>query len=306
MEPISLQKMREEVRSGKHRPRFNALAMARKAQTFMECLQADPYHLLGGADVSSLEPTISAEFSKDKYYCYATRDGVGLRPYIDDAGVLMIDDIYLMFGSTVPKLGDQVKEAFVKENLFDTYMEDSELVTKKHPVIKSLRQKIFKPSALGLERGMGWHKLRNDLIEKAGVELTRAEAKDIITAYWNLFKDLRLLGDRLALEIEKQGFYTTPFGMPIYCESHKGLAYFTQAVGMGVLDLIQAKYYTRVGFDKYVATIHDEMIFQIPESFKEENDRIFQECLESLNHDLNWSAPIRMAPQYGRNFWEIK
>lgn len=306
MHSPTLEKMRQKVKEGKHTPRFNALAMARKARAFMECLRAAPGHLLGGADVSSLEPTISAEFSKDKYYCYATRDGIGKTPFIDDRGVLMIDDIYLMFGSMVPRLGDQIKEAFVKENLFAAYMEDKESVTKGHPKIKDLRQKIFKPSALGLERGMGWKKLQSDLLEKGGVETTVTEAKGIVKAYWDLFSDLKVLGDSLAIEVEKQGFFTTPFGVAIHCEPHKGLAFFTQAVGMGVLDLMQAKYYTRVGFDKYVATIHDEMLFQIPEEFKEENTKIFYECLDSLNASLKWSAPIRMAPQYGKSFWDIK
>jgi hypothetical protein len=75
---------------------LNLPAMARRDEFFMRCWLADPGKTFVSQDVVSLEPSVTAHFSQDKRYRWATVDGIGKAPYYD-GDVLMIDDVISTF-----------------------------------------------------------------------------------------------------------------------------------------------------------------------------------------------------------------
>ena len=65
-------------------------------------------------DLTSGEPTVTAHYSGDIRYRYATLDGAGQPPFWDSEDILMIDDIYLMFMSATKEGKILLKELWDK------------------------------------------------------------------------------------------------------------------------------------------------------------------------------------------------
>jgi len=66
-------------------------------------------------DLGAGEPTCTAHYSQDPRYFHASVGGIGKSPYVDDEGVLMIDDVYIMFMSKTPIGRPIILEALKKQ-----------------------------------------------------------------------------------------------------------------------------------------------------------------------------------------------
>jgi DNA polymerase I-like protein with 3'-5' exonuclease and polymerase domains len=81
---------------------------------------------------------------------------------------------------------------------------------------------------------------------------------------------------------------------------------FIQSSVSGLMNLLQMKFFDACPWADYIATIHDECLFQIPEHRKAEARAIWDAAVESLNDDLAWSVKIRTGWAEGRDWFEAK
>ncbi len=297
----------EKQRAKGRRGGLNLPAMSRKDSAFMGCIVSDPGKVFISQDVVSLEPSITAEMSQDHMYMYATLNGIGQRPYYDGT-VLMIDDIYLMSASVFPPTRMKLWEIFHDHTMptglsfADQWVLDSD-VCKDYT--KRTVRNFAKVACLGIGYGMGARKFRTTA-EESGTELSYAEAKGTIDAYWELFKGLKALRDTLSWGVKKTGCQINPFGYRSTPDAHKAMNAFIQSSASGVLDVYCLKLFASCPFAEFACLIHDEVVLSIPEDRVAEFKEISRRCVESLNADLGWSVPIRFGEKISKTFAGIK
>ncbi len=285
-------------------PKVNLPALARKHKKFMSCFQARPGNVFVSQDVVSLEPVITAEFSKDPLYKYAAYAGIGKKPEYRN-GLLMIDDIYCMVGSFLPHTKDAMARHF-ERGLFNNWenLTDDERDPVKDSCKKDARNPA-KTAALGLGYGMGAPKLAKTSAE-AGFPITLEVARAVKDTYWATFAGLANLRDYLSWEIKKKGAVINPFGYRLTPEPHKAFNAYIQSSASGVLDVYGRFMLHEKSPIKFVALIHDELIFEIPESFLDEFKFRGQESVKDLNDALGWECPIRLGTKVAKTFAEVK
>jgi DNA polymerase I-like protein with 3'-5' exonuclease and polymerase domains len=288
----------KKVRKGKSL-NINLPALARRDLPFMRCFESDPGYTFVSQDVVSLEPSVTAHFSQDKNYRWATVDGIGKPPFLKD-GVLMISDIYLMTASVLPPTRDAIMEAW-KNNGFANWVADDEAVKK---ALKKPRS-FAKTAALGLGYGMGAKKLQNSCAE-AGFPITFKEAKEVKRMYWALYSGLNQFKEVLEFRAEKEGFIINPFWYRITPEPHKAFNAYIQSTASGVLDLylmLLMNYYPELHL---VAIIHDELVYQCPDHMIKDLPAMTDKVSSELNNMLQWSVPIRFGTVTCKTFEEFK
>jgi len=285
---------------------LNLPAMARKATEFMDCITSDLGMLFVSEDVVALEPSITAEMSKDPMYQYATLTGIGQKPYYK-GDVLMIDDIYLMSASQFPPTKNKMKEifdtaTFEGKSFAEQWLADSEVCKDycKKPV-----RNFAKTACLGIGYGMGWKKFKREA-EDNGTVLTPAEAKGTIDAYWTLFQGLKRLRDSLSWTVKKTGSIENQFGYRNTPEAHKAMNAYIQSSASGVLDVYTYKLFQMAPYLKFVTLVHDEVIYQCPENMLDQLKIDSEIAVKSLNNDLGWSVPIRFGTKTAKSFAGVK
>ena len=285
---------------------LNIQGMSRKEPRLMRGLVADPGHVFVSVDLAAGEPTITTHFSQDPYYRSATFDMVGKAPYYDSQGVLMIDDIYLM-GMSVSPMGQALMyetfgQRFGDFTFTEQWLRDPEVIKTR---LK--RERAFhKILILGLGYAMGPKHMVESAF-KAGYELSLKQAKAFFKAYWNLFSEVRNLATALEAQFNAQGYLENPFGYRLVPDpSYKSLNYFIQSSVSGLINALCVKFFTVCPVAQFVTVIHDEIIFQVPESHLSEAKVLFDKSVESLNADLNWSVNVRCGWKPGKDFYEAK
>ena len=270
----------------------------------MGCILPDPDKIVVSADLSAGEPTCTSHFSKDKNYHAATFGMVGEEPYYEN-GILYIDDIYLMVMSVSPIGRQRMLEVFNSTfnglTFQQQWKKDPEYIQKR--VLKEERP-LHKILTLGLGYAMGPRKLVRSAFEK-GYVLKEKVAKDFFRAYWDLFIDVKRLGDALENKFKKQGYLINPFGYRLIPEpSYKCLNYFIQSSVSGIMHVLCAKFFALCPFAEFLTVIHDEVLFEVPKDRLEDARRLFNQAVDSLNDDLKWSVKIRCGFKPGKDWYE--
>jgi DNA polymerase family A len=285
--------------------RLNIQAIARRDEGLMRTLIPPPGKIFVSIDLSSGEPTITGEFSKDPNYLYATFNGVGKIPAYRN-GILMIDDIYLMAASVSPLAQQKIRDTFDSKkfdglSFQEQWMVDSEVVKKylKH------ERTIHKILALGLGYGMGPKKMVTSMYEK-GYSLDFKTAKQFKKVYWELFSGVRKFSDMLSVEMESKGQIINPFGYRLTCNPRKAYNYFCQSSVSGIMHVYGAKLFALAPWAKFVVCIHDEFLCVLDENRVDEFREARQIACDSLNADLGWEVPIRVGYAPGKNLYEAK
>ena len=251
----------------------------------------------------SLEPSITAHFSKDPHYRYATYDGIGKKPFINEHGVLMIDDVYLMTASQFPGMKESVLEFFSDPANCELWVRDAD-ACKAHKALKTPR-KNAKPACLGLGYGMGPKKFVNQCYD-IGIPMDLATAKEMYRAYWKLFNGIKGLTNTLEAAFKQKGFFINPFGYRLTTEPHKAFNAVIQSSASGVVDLITLEFFKRMPDALFICLVHDEYIYEISQNRVEEARKIKDECVAWLNEQLKWEVPMRLDFTIANNFAEIK
>lgn len=280
---------------------INLPALARRDRKFMECWVSDPGHSFVSQDVIALEPSITAHFTQDKNYRWATVDGIGKGVYLHPTqGHLMIDDIYLMVASILPPTQWQIIDAY-RQGLFDLWIPEPDTVKKE---LKRPRT-ISKIGTLGILYGMGIKKLQTTL-QEAGTALSLAETKQVRQSYWGLFPGLKSFMETLQTRVEKDGYLVNPFWYRLTPEPHKAFNAYIQSTASGVLDLYCKLLFEAAPWLLFVAIIHDEVIFQCPDERLKEMTQASEKACKDLNEILAWTVPIRFGQIISKNFAAFK
>lgn len=277
---------------------LNILALDRRDRGFMQTLLADPFQTLVSIDLAAGEPTVVANFSGDYYYRYATVDGVGKVPHFDSNGVLLIDDIYLMFMSQTP-----IGRACLQAEFADSgKIHSSEALKEKYKTLRALH----KVAALGLGYSMGPAKLQKTFFE-AGYDYDIDTCKAVYNTYWDLFADVKAYADKLARFADARKHVTNPFGFRCYPASPRlAFNYFCQSTINGLMALLVMAIESHFPEARLITVLHDETIYSIPEG-REEEFRIAKDlAVKDLNDSLGWSVKIRTGFATGRNLYEAK
>lgn len=271
----------------------------------MSCIGVDPGRTLVSIDLSAGEPTVTAHYSRDPNYCYATFDGVGAKPFYRD-GTLMIDDIYLMCMSTSPIGAAMLKDLFDNArygdlSFADQWVTDSEVIKSSLKVMRNLHKML----ALALGYGMGPKKMVKQCKDN-GYELPLPVAEKFFAAYWNLFAGVRRLADRLAYQIKRDGHIVNAFGYRLTPPPHKAFNYLIQSSVSGIMHVYNAKLFALAPYAHFVTVIHDELLCDVPTDMLDQFRIDRQTACDSLNADLNWTTKVRVGFAYGTNWYEAK
>lgn len=296
----------EKLCKARRPPKVNLPALARRDAPFMNCWLAEEGWSFISSDFTSLEPSITASFCQDENYRHATFTGVGKEPYVHPGtGVLMIDDIYLMTGSVFPKIGDTILSYFLKAENRRQWVSDSEVCKK---ILKKERN-LAKPACLGFSYGMGPKKFRNSAYD-AGLDISPEDAAAMYKGYWEVFAGVRQLVKSLEVAMEKQGALTNPFGYRLTTEPHKAFNAMIQSSASGVMDILCLKFFQKLTDSKvaykFVAVIHDEIIYQVEDCHLELTRQLQDEALTEINQMLGWDIPMRLGFVVAKTFGEIK
>lgn len=273
-------------------PAVNLLALARRDPGLMTPFVADPGRTFVSCDFSSLEPSISAHFSADPYYSYATFGGIGKLPYVDGEGVLMIDDVYLMTASVMPGFGITVRSFFANQDNCRLWLTNREAITGDK-LITPIRNKA-KPACLGFNYGMSAKRFVTQSYE-AGNNVTLSEARLMHSAYWDLFAGVKTLSKKLEAMLKKHGNIVNPFGYRLTPEPHKGYNAFIQSSASGVVDIMAMEFFAACKDARFICFVHDEIIFDIPDDRLASALKIKDECVDKLNKTLGFSIPMRLG-----------
>jgi hypothetical protein len=287
--------------------RLNVQGLARRDEGLMRCIGPEPGMTVVSADLGSGEPTCTAHYSTDQNYYDATFGMVGKAPYYTPQGVLKIGDIYLTTMSVSPIGRDTMRQAFNERygglTFAEKWLEDEEFFTKK--LLKKERQ-LHKILALGLSYSMGPKKLVAQA-RNSGHALPYKTAKEFFTAYWTLFKDVKVLGERLQALFKRQGYLVNQFGYRLVPDAdYKCLNYFIQSSVSGIMHVLCEKFFALAPWCRFITVIHDEIVFECPTDRLKEAKVLMQDAEKSLNEDLGWTVQVRVGWAEGRDWFEAK
>lgn len=285
--------------------KLNIQGLSRSEKRLMGCMIADPGKTLVSVDLSAGEPTVTTHFSQDKFYKLATFDMVGKDPYWEN-GILVIDDIYLMTASVSPLGREIIRDAWlggIKGRPFiEVWREDSEIVKG---VLKEVR-KLHKIIALALAYGLGPKGMVGHAA-KHGYKLSLKVAREFYNAYWDLFKDVRVLGKRLEAEWKRKGYLVNPFGYRLVpTEEYKCLNYFIQSTVSGIMNALMAKFFAICPEAEFVTVVHDEVLFMIPDEKLYKSKELMGMAVADLNEDLGWTVNVRSGWAPGKDLYTAK
>ena len=269
-------------------------------------------------DLGAGEPTCTAHYSQDPRYFHASVGGIGQPPYVDSDGVLMIDDVYIMFMSKTPIGSPIIKEALAKQWPEGTFAE--QWVKNSKPIksmVKESRQ-IHKMLVLALLYGLGVTKMGKQLQEQFGITMGPSQCREVYDGFWNTFPLVRALVIKCSNRAAAQGFIANEFGYRVtfptgpkgFEYTHKACNYLIQSTVSGIMHMFNFALFDfarQAGVNmEFITVIHDETVVSI---LKEDVERVkvfHQNAVKSLNERLKWSVPIRVGFNIGEDFYEMK
>lgn len=186
-------------------------------------------------------------------------------------------------------------------------------------VDKNMRSKA-KIINFGILFGMGVNAL------KANLGVDRKEAQDFYNEYFQTFTGLTRYLDKIKVEVEQKGYTETMFGRRRYFPSIKSpLPYVrAQAERMAInapmqgteADLIKIamrkideyiKSNNRSNDMRLVLQVHDELVYEVENSFVNEVAKKFKKLMETvLPEDKTFGVPIIAEVQTGDNWGEME
>ena len=286
---------------------LNIQGLARRDEGLMGAMVAEENEVFVGIDFGAGEPTVTAHYTKDPNYMWATVTGIGKVPYYKN-NVLMIDDIYIMYASISPVGRDEIRAAFNKRydgnrTFVEQWMEDPEVIKKE---LKKTRQ-LHKAICLGLGYSMGPKKLQKTLYE-SGNTLTMLQCREAFKAYWKLFAGLaKFIKSRQDLFVERSGVIINEFGFRMTQDSaHKAFNSLIQSTVTCLLNIFTGYLMKEAPYAKFITIIHDEIIVAVPADKLDLFAEAKENATRALNLELNWGVQVRTGFVTGKNLYDCK
>lgn len=310
--------------------KLNILAFSRRDKDLASCIQAHTGNILVGMDLTAGEPTVTAHYSKDPAYRFATLDGVGKAPYWDDNGTLMLDDIYLMVMSRSPLGAAKMKALWNQSWPAGDFA--TQWVTKPK-VIKSAVEddrQLHKMICLALGYGLGADKMQRQVYEQFSKNLSIEQCKEFKRVYWQIFAELDSFVKRCTHVAKRTGYIINDFGYRVtlnnsgvrpFDNTHKAFNYLIQSSVSGIMHVLiklideecrnEGFFIGDLGNDfsdsmRLITVIHDELVYEVNEDAIDRFETCKKQAVIRLNEYLNWSVPVRVGFSPGKTFYDIK
>jgi DNA polymerase I-like protein with 3'-5' exonuclease and polymerase domains len=243
----------------------------------MSCLRVDEGYIGIHADLSAIEPSITAHYTEDESLLKVFRDGLG-DVYLDLALYLFPNDKELQSG-------------------YDPNIPITEVVKKRF----SRQRKIAKVIQLAVQYTGTGHTVSKNLT-KEGVPTTIEEADRYVRAYWDKFRKVADFNKRLASVHRQQSHVRNVVGRIIRMpwEDHKDLGNrFFQSGGHDVLISWVHTIYRMcddrgIDIKPILLDCHDSTSNQCPIEQREALKDVYREALQKINEELQLSVTIKM------------
>jgi hypothetical protein len=244
----------------------------------------------------ALEPTVLAEFSRDKCYHEIYASG---KPH----------EVYLY---VVCKLLDPNGKINAVYNL-DNPTEESVAKTKKMFKTERTMGKIFQ---LMSTYKAGAPKIHRQLV-LSGVDITREEVIEIRKKYWgpDLFAGIVDYEDNLLAEVDQRdGWFFNGMGRPFAVTDKKRkdvVNTHTQSTGHDLTDLMILETEKNVVANQLdcipiIPDYHDETIWMAPIDDAESAANAMSDAIDAVNSMVNFSIPLKGEPEITDNFTQFK
>lgn len=229
------------------------------------------------ADLSAIEPTITAHYSEDPNLLKVFRDGLG--------------DIYL----------DLAKGMFPNDTDLQRWYHPHQPITDEVKKRFSKQRKIAKIIHLAVSYTGTKTTVHRNLI-KEGIELSIWDADRLVQAYWRTFAKVKILEGKLRELNRREGLLRNVCGRIIRVPDpeYKDLFNrFIQSSGHDVLVLwaLEIQNVSRemgIELRPVVVDIHDSTSWAIERENKDVGRTIFEEALRRVNAQLGLSVPVKM------------
>jgi DNA polymerase I-like protein with 3'-5' exonuclease and polymerase domains len=281
----------ESVRGGRLHPGFNICGTVSyrlsgfkpyllnapfDEKALLRHLQCDPGYIGVHADLSAIEPTITAHYSEDPALLKVFRDGLG-DIYLDLALSLFPKDEGLKNGynPNIP-ISKEVKKRFERQ------------------------RKIAKVIQLAVQYTGTGHTVSKNLT-KDGIPTTVEEADNYVRAYWGKFWKVHEFNRKLFELNRQQGHLRNVIGRIIRVPfpDYKDLPNrFIQSSAHDVLILWVSEIYglfknRGIKASPILLDCHDSTSNQVPSEMVEEAKKIYKEALDNINRRLGLCVTIR-------------
>lgn len=228
------------------------------------------------ADLSAIEPTVTAHYSQDPTLLKVFRDGLG--------------DIYL----------DLALELFPTDMELQRGYNPNILITKEVKERFKKQRDIAKVIQLAVQYTGTEYTVKKNL-DKEGFSVTLEQARALVQAYWRKFKKVAEMNQRLFALNRKQGFLVNPSGRIIRVPepTYKDLPNrFIQSSAHDVLIMWVMEIYeehSRLGLpiSPVLLDCHDSTSNAVPEENKETSKEIYEKALQKVNDMLGLTVKVR-------------
>jgi DNA polymerase I-like protein with 3'-5' exonuclease and polymerase domains len=243
--------------------------------------KCDENHVGVHADLSAIEPTITAHYSEDKALLKVFRDGLG-DIYLDLALELFKDDTELRRGyNPFAPVTKEIKERFAKQ------------------------RKIAKVIQLAVQYTGTKHTVAKNLTNE-GIPTTVEQADEYVKAYWRKFDAVRKFNYQLREVNRSQGYLRNVIGRIIRVPDpeYKDLSNrFIQSSAHDVLILWVLKIYEHcekegIKIKPILLDCHDSTSNQVPADQAGRLKEIYMETLGLLNEELGLCVKIKAEAKF--------
>src|SRR5271166_875546 len=239
-------------------------------------LKCDPGYIGVHADLSAIEPTITAHYSDDPSLTKVFGQGLG--------------DIYL----------DLALELFPHDRELHSGYNPNVPITKTVKERFSKQRGIAKVIQLAVQyTGTEFTVSKN--LTRQGFPTTLDEARTYVKRYWQKFRKVQRFNDRLRELNRNEGYLRNVIGriIQVHDPEYKDLGNrFIQSSAHDVLILWVTKIYKKcaergIGIKPVLLDCHDSTSNQVPSDQVHRLKEIYEEALEEVNQDLQLSVKIK-------------
>jgi DNA polymerase-1 len=173
------------------------------------------------------------------------------------------------------------------------------------------QRRATKTINFGVLYGMSAFRLSNEL------NISTAQAKDFIDAYFSRYPKIHEYLDRTLEEARKTGKVTTLFGRVRYIPEIHNRSFTVrgnaermatnapiQGTAADILKLAMIALDSRLGNDAaMLLTVHDEIVFEVPENQIEKVDGVVKETMENI---YPLAVPLAVDTGWGKSWYDAK